>query len=211
MSLKRKLVAGALTSALGLSLVGGGTWAAFNDVEAASGNYEAGILDLSVNPEIIFDIDKLVPGDHMARDFKIINTGNLDIEKVLMHTDYTVTDKDGNPVTEDFGSQFKVRWLTSDFQPIITPLNSLTLAELKDLTDQGKSPDITTYLERVWLFPLKPDLPVNDDDHIIMEVKFINDKEKDSTTGLYLQNKYQGLNLEVDFKFEATQYPGTSR
>ncbi|KGP74122.1 TasA family protein [Pontibacillus yanchengensis] len=209
--MKRKLAIGAITAMLGFSLVGGGTYAAFNDVESATGTYTAGELDLSVNPNIIFDIDKLVPGDHMLRDFKITNTGNVDIEKVLMHTDYTVTDKNGNPIDEDLGSQFKVRLLTSDLQPIITPFNSLTLSELKDLTESGNSPDITTYLERVWIFPLKPNLPINDDDHIVMEVKFINDKQKDTNSGLYLQNKYQGLNLNVQFNLEATQYPGQNR
>ena len=212
MSIKKKLLTGSLTAALGLSLIGGGTWAAFNDVEAATGQYQAGVLDLSVNPEIIFDIDKLVPGDHMLRNFVITNSGNVDIEKVLMHTEYTVTDKEGNPVDKDFGEQFQVRFLTSDLQPIIlAPFNDLSLSELRDLTESGHSIDITSYFDSILGFPLEPDLPVNDSDHILMEVKFKNDKEKDPSTGLYLQNEYQGYNIDIKFNLEATQYSGENR
>ncbi|TYR75251.1 cell division protein FtsN [Rossellomorea vietnamensis] len=211
MTLKKKISYGVMSAALGLSLVGGGTWAAFNDVEAMSNSMEAGVLDLKVDPTVVFDVSKLVPGDTMHRLFKVENVGNLDINQVLMHTELIVTDKDGNPSKKDFGSQFKVQWLTSDFQPIITPFHKATLADLEQLTKKGESPDITTYIKELLGHQFKSDLPVNDTDHIIMSVEFLDKKQKDSQTGLYKQNKFQGHGMKVIFNLEATQYKGESR
>lgn len=211
MTIKKKLTLGIASAALGLSLVGGGTFAAFNDVETMKNTLKAGVLDLTVDPSVIFNVSKLKPGDYMLRDFKIENIGTLDIEKVLMHTSIEVKDKEGNIIESDFGSQFKVNFLTSDLQPIITPWDDLSLQDLKELTESGKSPDITTYIKRVLGIPLKPDLPVGDTDHIVVMVTFKNDKNKDKDTGLYYQNKYQGLDMKLTLNLEATQYSGTER
>ncbi|MEH7525842.1 TasA family protein, partial [Bacillus sp. JJ1503] len=143
MSIKKKLTLGIASAALGLSLVGGGTFAAFNDVESMNNTLKAGVLDLKVDPSVIFNVSNLKPGDHMLRDFKIINIGTLDIEKVLMHTSIEVKDKEGYIIDSDFGSQFIINFLTSDMQPIITPWDNVSIQDLKRLTDNGKSPDIT--------------------------------------------------------------------
>ncbi|MEH7121929.1 TasA family protein [Bacillus sp. JJ1773] len=211
MTIKKKLALGIASAALGLSLVGGGTFAAFNDVESMNNTLKSGVLDLNVDPSVVFNVSNLKPGDYMVRDFKIENIGTLDIEKVLMHTSIEVKDKAGNIVDSDFGSQFIINFLTSDMQPIITPWDNVSIQDLKRLTDNGKSPDITTYLKQGLIVPLNPDLPVGDTDHILMMVTFNNDKNKDNKTGLYYQNKFQGLDMKLTFNLEATQYSGEER
>ncbi|WNS76387.1 TasA family protein [Bacillus sp. DTU_2020_1000418_1_SI_GHA_SEK_038] len=211
MTIKKKLTLGIASAALGLSLVGGGTFAAFNDVETMNNTLKSGVLDLKVDPSVIFNVSKLKPGDYMLRDFKIENIGTLDIEKVLMHTSIEVKDREGNIVDSDFASQFIINFLTSDLQPIITPWDNVSLQDLKGLTDNGKSPDITTYLKQGLIVPLKPDLPVGDTDHIVVMITFKNDDKKDNETGLYFQNEYQGLDMKLTLNLEATQYSGTER
>ena len=73
MKLNKKLMSGALSAMLGISLIGGGTWAAFNDIERVNAEFSAGILDLSVSPTVVFDLDELKPGDYMIREFSITN------------------------------------------------------------------------------------------------------------------------------------------
>lgn len=47
MAMKKSIRLGVLSGALGLALIGGGTWAAFNDIEKANAVYSTGELDLS--------------------------------------------------------------------------------------------------------------------------------------------------------------------
>ena len=51
MSIKKKLAMGIATGALAVSMIGGGTYAYFNDVETSENTFAAGTLDLAVNPE----------------------------------------------------------------------------------------------------------------------------------------------------------------
>ena len=48
MSIKKKLAMGIATGALAVSMIGGGTYAYFNDVEANNSNFAAGTLDINV-------------------------------------------------------------------------------------------------------------------------------------------------------------------
>src|SRR5690606_23821899 len=91
MSIKKKLGLGLASAALGLSLVGGGTFAYFNDVEATNNTFAAGTLDLAVNPTTIIDVSNIKPGDWMPRTFQLENNGTLDISSVILTTDYTVS------------------------------------------------------------------------------------------------------------------------
>src|SRR5690554_6164691 len=91
MSLKKKLGMGIATAVLGIGLIGGGTFAYFSDTEVSANTFAAGTLDLAVNPTTIINVDNLKPGDWMPRTFKLENNGSLDISKVILTTDYTVT------------------------------------------------------------------------------------------------------------------------
>lgn len=210
MNIKKMMMKGSLAAILGLSLVTGGTLAAFNDVEQVQSQLAAGTLDLAVNPTVVFNVGNLKPGDWMLRDFSIRNAGTLDIEKVLMYTSFTVKDGDDNVVADaradEFADQFNLFLLTSDLQPILSGLNK-SILELSHMTDL----DITTYLERILFFPLRPNLPVGDNDHIIMGIDFKNILDREADGILYKQNQFQGWTIEVIFDLEATQFPGEER
>lgn len=127
MSIKKKLTVGAMSAALGISLVAGGTWAAFNDIEEASASIAAGELNLDLGKiqgePIHFSINNLKPGDTMTRKINLKNIGSLAIKDVLLtidhiqFTDYIPTEGQagfGDPDTYgqnsdvDFLKQFKV-------------------------------------------------------------------------------------------------------
>ena len=48
MNIKKKLTVGVMSATLGLSLVGGGTWAAFNDTATINNQFATGVLDLEL-------------------------------------------------------------------------------------------------------------------------------------------------------------------
>ncbi|MDQ0158072.1 TasA family protein [Alkalibacillus salilacus] len=130
MAIKKKLTVSGIAGAMGLSLIAGGTWAAFNDVDATTGSVEAGTLKMDLSEDegpYTFDITDLKPGDHMTRYIQFDNNGSLAIKDVLMtiedveFTDYVPEQGDagyGDTWTEDtdysvldYLDQFKVEFL----------------------------------------------------------------------------------------------------
>ncbi len=78
-----------MSAAMGLSLVAGGTYAAFNDVEDTSAAFAAGTLEMDLEQvaegkPFTFEVVNLKPGDTMTRDIKFVNKGSLAIKEVLM-------------------------------------------------------------------------------------------------------------------------------
>lgn len=127
MSAKRKLAMGALSGALALALIGGGTLAAFNDVEAFDNRFATGTLDLEIEfgdkvdgqqVHGTFDLSNFKPGDSMTRTFKLINAGTLSIQHVLLHFDLEAIQssfKGQEGVTwEEFLDQFQVTVFRAD-------------------------------------------------------------------------------------------------
>src|SRR5690625_4189233 len=108
MGIKKKLGMGLMSAVVGLALVGGGTFAYFSDSVETENTFAAGTLDLSVEPTTLIEVDNLKPGDSMVRDFELQNNGSLDIERVLLDTDYTVDGVDGDG---DFGEHIQVEFL----------------------------------------------------------------------------------------------------
>lgn len=53
---------GVASAALGLSLIGGGTFAYFSDKEVSNNTFAAGTLDLTLDPTTLVDIKDLKPG-----------------------------------------------------------------------------------------------------------------------------------------------------
>ena len=96
MGMKKKLGMGVVTAMLGLSLIGGGTYAYFSDKEVSQNTFAAGTLDLSVDPEVVINVDNLKPGDEMERGFQLVNKGTLTIGDVKLLTDYSVIDSKGD-------------------------------------------------------------------------------------------------------------------
>src|SRR5699024_5681750 len=140
MTIKKKFGMGVLSAALGLTLITGGTYAYFSSTAVTENTFAAGTLDLSVEPDVIVDIDNLKPGDTFIRDFELHNNGTLDIERVLLETKYTVIDAN-NDNTNDFGEHIKVEFLynADQFNEVVY---ETTLAELKDLTPEAVGENI---------------------------------------------------------------------
>ncbi len=194
MNLKKQFAVTLASVGLGAALIGGGTFAYFNDKETVNNTFAAGTLDLTVKPTEVFKVSNLKPGDTMTRKFVISNSGTLNIQDVLMHTGYKVTDKKGDNGAEDFASHLRVNFMTSDGQLILW---KDTLKELKAMTDKGQSPDIATYYSKL------RGLPVGDKDEILIQIEFV-DNGKD-------QNIFQGDGVELTWTLEAKQGKGEER
>lgn len=217
MSLKKKLGMGIMTGALGLSLIGGGTWAAFNDVEIVSNTFASGTLDLGIGEtETSFAISNLKPGDTFSQSITLTNDGSLDINQVFLHTIYVEeswTDLDtlnlaakvgagaGNNTLDEFLSQFKVTVTNSSNQQLfLGSLQDITLAagtQSIELTGTGADEvgleagsGLETYT---------------------FHVEFVEDSTTFPNSRLHVQNKYQGEGATLRVVFEATQMPGEAR
>lgn len=222
MSIKKKLVMGAASAALGISLIGGGTWAAFNDVEKTANHIETGVLNLGLNPTSgTINLTKLVPGDTINRQFDLKNDGNIDIDKVLLKinksgwVDYLVDGKATNANSEaDFLSQFKVTLLKADGTDLLTGIvgtGGPVGAKYVSLGDIIAKADGTFKVSTGDGLPNRTaDFDGVDYDTIYVNIEFVNDLSKDSD-GEYVQNKYQGESVNLEFVFEATQKAGIPR
>ncbi|RPF54027.1 TasA family protein [Aquisalibacillus elongatus] len=209
MDIKKKLGIGVLTGALGLSLVGGGTWAAFNDVEETTNVFAAGVLDLEIGEEstMDFSLDNLKPGDHWTETLVLRNNGTLDINQILTSIEVTgwedvdaldlnskVYDGAGNNKLSDFLKQFEVTVTDGDGNVFFDgTLNQLHGQSNIDITGT----DTNTV-----------GLSVNDNMTYQVDFKFKNVDETFDGSRFQVQNKYQDEQAEINVKFEATQMPG---
>ncbi|TYR75252.1 spore coat protein [Rossellomorea vietnamensis] len=229
MGIKKKLGLGVASAALGLSLVGGGTWAAFNDIETMTNSLSAGTLDLVLDSAATgkIDVSKLVPGETIERSFEIQNDGNIDIAQVLLSTNATFARGTngadgalpGNESKEDYLKQFKIDVYDSDSTNLLDEINPsegrsyVTLYDFVNATEDDDDFDIASGdgLDNIKSVPGKPaaDFDNYDTDTITMELEFVNDGTK--TNGEYNQNKFMGNSVTLDFTFEATQKTGGPR
>lgn len=210
MSIKKKLGLGVASAALGLALIGGGTFAYFSDTEVTNNTFAAGTLDLAVNPSVIVDVNNLKPGDVVAREFALENNGSLDISSIDLATAYSVVDANGNNV-DDFGKHIKVLflenldktgdgWVIGDYNDVIS---ETTLYDLQNMT-----PDATENLQSwiTWLFGLNGEgdgLAAGTTDQMYVAFEFVDN-------GLD-QNEFQGDSLSLEWTFTAHQTPGENR
>ncbi|KMK75250.1 CalY family protein [Alkalihalobacillus pseudalcaliphilus] len=207
MSIKKKLGMGFASAILGVTLVGGGTFAYFSDTEVTNNTFAAGTLDLAVNPSVIVDITNMKPGDTVLREFSLENNGTLDISKIDILTNYKVIDVKGNNA-EDFGKHIKVLflenidktgdgWLIDDYNDVIS---ETTLYDLQHMT-----PDAVENLQDwvTWFFELNGEesgLKAGTSDSMYVAFEFV-DNGKD-------QNQFQGDSLELKWTFKAYQTEG---
>ncbi|MFD1928590.1 TasA family protein [Sporosarcina siberiensis] len=194
MSLKKKLAMSIATGALAVSMIGGGTYAYFNDVETSVNQFAAGTLDLTLNPETIISVNKIKPGDWMDRTFALENTGSLDISKVLLTTDYTES-------VAGFGEHIVVDFLRNEDKSGVLGLSNVItskkLSELKSMTADA--------VENKTFFQLweGSGLEAGDTDNLYVKFRF-NENNQD-------QNAYQNATLELKWKFDAKQTAGASK
>lgn len=191
MSIKKQLGLGVISAALGLSLVGGGTYAYFSDSETSNNTFAAGTVDLSAEPTTVIDVDNMKPGDSMTRDFELQNNGTLDIKSVTLDTDYTVEDAEGDN-NEDFGKYIEVEFLYNADQANEV-IYKTTLDELKDMSPEAVKKEVFDEL-------MEDGLEAGDEDDMVVNFNFV-DNDKD-------QNQFQGDKLKLEWTFNAEQKDG---
>ncbi|MER2171031.1 MAG: CalY family protein [Psychrobacillus psychrodurans] len=198
MSIKKKLAMGIATGALAVSMIGGGTYAYFNDVEVNNSAFAAGTLDINVagtNAEnAIIDVTNIKPGDTMLREFKLNNTGSLDVSKVLLTSKYTVGDTNGNNAGADLGEHIKVKFLVNkDKRTEVvheTTLKSLSSTDVVDRDVLG------------WILGGENDgLKALSSDTLSVMFEFVDNGQD--------QNVFQGDSLQLEWTFDAKQTAGT--
>ncbi|MGD6815548.1 TasA family protein [Metabacillus sp. 84] len=195
MGIKTKLGLGIASAALGLSLVGGGTYAYFNDRAEATSSFAAGTLDLNAVPTEVVNVKDMAPGDYVTRTFKLQNDGTVDIKKVLLTTDYTVVNKEGEEAnTEDLGSHIKVNFLYNA-DKLNDVIYSTTLEELKEMDPNAVSSNVFTPL-----FEKKKGLKAGTTDDLFVQFEFVDNDED--------QNQFQGDSLQLKWTFDGRQGKG---
>lgn len=195
MSVKKQLSMGLVSAALGLTLIGGGTYAYFSSTETTNNTFAAGTLDLAVEPTTIIDVDNLKPGDSMIRDFELQNNGTLDIEKVTLETNYTVIDVKGDN-TEDFGAHIEVEFLYNA-DNLDEVIYKTTLDELKEMSPEAIN-------EHIFYPSLgEKGLSVGSSNDLVVKFNFIDNDED--------QNQFQGDSLMLEWTFVAEQTAGEEK
>ncbi|GGJ98266.1 cell division protein FtsN [Lentibacillus kapialis] len=195
MGIKKQMGMGIMSAALGLSLIGGGTYAYFSDSEQTQNTFAAGTLDLSVDPTTIVDVDELAPGDEIVRDFELQNGGTMDIRKVYLETDYMVNDANGDN-TGDFGEHIQVQFLYNADKTDEVVFET-TLADLKDMSPEAVNESI--------FYPEfgEQGLESGSRDDLVVKFKFIDNGED--------QNQFQGDSLQLNWTFNAEQGEGEEK
>lgn len=195
MDIKKKFMTGVMSAALGLTLIGGGTYAYFSDSVTTNNSFAAGTLDLAAEPTEIINIDNIQPGDSFTRDFELQNNGSLDIEKVYLETNYTVIDAESNN-TEDFGEHILVEFLYNA-DNLDEVVYETTLAELENMTPEAVNEHI--------FYPTlgEKGLPVGTSNDLVVKFSFIDNGED--------QNQFQGDALNLEWTFTATQTTGEEK
>jgi spore coat-associated protein N len=198
MGIKQKLGLGVASAVLGVSLIGGGTYAYFSDTAETSGTFASGTLDLNANPTTIIDVKNIKPGDTMLRSFQLKNDGTLDIASIGLATSYVVADKGNNNNGEDFGKHIRVNFLLNA-DKVDAPIYSTTLSELK-----GMTPDVIKgNIFSGWLAERGGKLAAHTSDTLYVQYEFVENNGD--------QNIFQGDSLELKWTFEGKQGRGEAK
>ncbi|PGS51971.1 TasA family protein [Bacillus sp. AFS041924] len=188
MGFTQKITKGVMTAALGMSLIGGGTFAYFSDVVDTQNTFAAGTLDLGMNPNAVVNISNIKPGDQIYREFTLENNGTLQISKVLLDTKYTVEDvkSDNN---EDLAKNIKVTIMYNTS----SATNTVVETTLYDL--QNQQPDITAIDTGTSVGYKADGIVPGDKEKIFVLFEFVDNGDD--------QNEFQGDKLLVNWKFNA--------
>lgn len=200
MNMKKKLVTGVLAGTLGLLLVTGGTYAAFNDVETVNNTFTAGTLNLSANTDVLFNVSDLKPGDSIKKTITLTNKGSLAINELLVtssaagfvEVEHENLPDNGVNSKEEFLSQFEVK--VGNDVGTLNDLSSLAHQAIVQLGDDGI-----------------PVLQPSESITIDIVITFKEDNTRYEGSKLFEQNKFQGESIDINLIFEATQMPGEDR
>jgi spore coat-associated protein N len=213
MGLKKKLGLGIGAAALGLSLIGGGTFAYFSDQATVHNGFQAGTLNLEIGSypstswPINFDLTNLRPGDRVERTFDLKNTGSLAIgDTYLSFSKVTVE----NPLNtgasdDDFLSALTVSYfyetvVNGEYVPqSILVSQPITLKDAIAGNYTGKIQ--SKFLKPDGTLNLTPDgIEAGKNGRYRIMVSFPETNQA--------QNKLQGMIAKVDFNLDARQVMG---
>ncbi|MFC3749353.1 TasA family protein [Paenibacillus sp. GCM10012306] len=194
MNIKKTLGLGVVSAALGLTLVGGGTFAYFSDTAQSTASFNNGTLSLDSDPSVIVDLNNLKPGDIITRDFKLKNSGSLDISQVLLKTATEVIDVNNDNGTHNLKDDIVVTFLVNK-DKITSPVLIKKLSELENL-----SPDLVKAGILGSVFGEKSGIKAGTLDKLSVQFAFVDN--------LQPQNYYQGDSLKLKWTFEAKQGAG---
>ncbi|MEH7238464.1 TasA family protein [Bacillus sp. JJ1562] len=195
MSIKKKIGLSTAAAVLGLSLIGGGTFAYFSDTEVTNNTFAAGTLDIGLKGvddkvEVDLSIDNMKPGDWKVHQIRIYNEGSLDVNDVKLNVDYEISDVDGNNNGEDYADHILVHIMKQGSREVVA--DWVPLSQIEDLVVANN---------------LKPKSgKANQTDNrqtLRVDFKF-NDNGQD-------QNIFQGDSIDFKFSFEASQKEGELR
>lgn len=154
MSIKKKIAMALVTTALGATLIGAGTFALFTDTAINAGNtFTAGTLDITVPEAAIFNVTNIAPGDSGSATLEVTNSGSLelryDLTKALTGDlaagadglAVNITDANGNAVGDD-------RVLASGASETLTVNWSLPIAAGNEYQGDSASLSITADAEQ---------------------------------------------------------------
>ncbi|MEK3796431.1 TasA family protein [Paenibacillus sp. FSL R7-0204] len=196
MNVKKTLGLGVVSAALGLTLVGGGTFAYFSSTSTSSASFNNGTLSLQSDPSVIVNLSNLKPGDTVLRDFKLKNDGTLNIPKVVLRTSSAITDAQGDNGSHNFKDDIIVTFLVNKDKKE-SPLLVISLADLEQ-----ESPDLVARgIVGAILGGEKSGIKAGTSDNLTIQFAF---KET-----LQPQNYYQGDTLALTLNFEANQEKGS--
>lgn len=198
MNVKKTLGLGVVSAALGLTLVGGGTFAYFSSTSTSSASFNNGTLSLKSDPSVIVNLSNLKPGDTVLRDFKLKNDGTLNIPKVVLRTSSAITDALGDNGTHNFKDDIIVTFLVNKDKKE-SPLLVISLADL-----ETESPDLVARgILGAILGGEKSGIKAGTSDNLTIQFAF--------RETLQPQNYYQGDSLALTLNFEASQEAGTQK
>ncbi|MDY0393391.1 TasA family protein [Virgibacillus halophilus] len=197
MGLKKKLGTSIAAAVLGVSLIGGGTFAYFSSAETSNNTLAAGTLDVVLDKPVIIEIDNLKPGDWMDRTFKLENIGSLDMSKVLLLTDYTQSGVKGD---EDIGKHIQVNFLKNFDKETGFNDNVIYHETLYNL--KNASPDtVQGYSSKI--FKTEDGLAAGEINNLYVQFEFVDNEED--------QNAFQDATLQLKWTFDAKQTEGESK
>lgn len=201
MGIKKTLGLGVASAALGLSLIGGGTFAYFSDTAQSTATFAAGTLDLNSDPSVIVDLKNLKPGDTITRNFKLKNDGSLDIQSIKLKTSTSINDVGGNNGNNDLAASIKVKFLkNNDKSGVVTPEIVVWETTLADLKNQSPELVDNTGLDAIW--GEADGIKAGTSDSFTVKFEFVDNNQD--------QNYFQKDSLTLTWDFEAKQGKGTN-
>ncbi|MFC4617440.1 TasA family protein [Camelliibacillus cellulosilyticus] len=201
MSIKTKLGAAMLSTALGAALVSGGSYALFTDDAVIKNNsFSTGTVDLKVNGQDqteqgFFNVSNFAPGDsELGNDIKVSNAGSLD----LFYRILPVNVKVKTPQTDDWVTLFDENGnflgLPNDVHLNLSKLHILVKDKMTNyvVLDLFADPNHSKGIRRL---DAKSFSANHDTDQLVWSITL----DKDAG------NEFQRLELKGDLKFQAVQ------